>query len=245
VSGAEENAKLWGNFSLANELSPAQRHRWRLVVRELSGLPESSVVVDLGCGSGTLLERIGRALPEARLVGLDADQTALAMATKRLPSAQFKLIDLDSEGETPDLRGTADAVVCSEVIEHLETPQRALTLARQLLRSGGRLVVTVPAGPMNDFDRAIGHRKHYTVAELTELLSTAGFDEVRAAGWGFPFHTLFRMALAIRPATTEQFTDEKISGIHRTLFTLLNALFYCNIRSRNLGRQLIATAKKP
>jgi SAM-dependent methyltransferase len=244
VSGAEENAKLWGNFSLANELSPAQRHRWRLVVRELRGLPKSAVVVDLGCGSGALLERIGRALPEATLVGLDANPTALAIATKRLPSAQFKVIDLDSEQKTPDLRGTADAVVCSEVIEHLETPQRALMLASELLRSGGRLVVTVPAGPMNDFDCAIGHRKHYTVAELTELLSGAGFDEVRAAGWGFPFHTLFRIALAIRPGTTEQFTDEKIGGIHRIVFALLNALFYCNIRSRKLGRQLIATARK-
>jgi len=244
VSDAEENAKLWGNFSLANELSPAQRHRWRLVIRELQHLPKSALVVDLGCGSGALLERIGSAFPHASLVGLDADATALAIASKRLPSAQFQLVDLDASGETLDLRGTADAVVCSEVIEHLETPQRALQLAKQLLRSGGRLVVTVPAGPMNDFDRAIGHRKHYTVHELTELLSAAGFDDVRAAGWGFPFHTLFRVALALRPGTTEQFTDEKIGGMHRAVFALLNALFYLNVRSRKIGRQLIATATK-
>jgi SAM-dependent methyltransferase len=130
------------------------------------------------------------------------------------------------------------------VIEHLETPQRAVRLASELLRPGGRLVVTVPAGPMNDFDRAIGHRKHYTVRELTELLSAAGFDDVRATAWGFPFHTLFRIALAMRPGTTERFTDEKISGVHRAVFGLLNALFYLNIRSRKLGRQLIATARK-
>jgi SAM-dependent methyltransferase len=244
VSGAEENAKLWGNFSLANELSPAQRHRWRLVVRELKGLPKSAVVADLGCGSGALLERIGRAYPDAKLIGLDVEPAALAIATKRLPSAQFRLADLDGNGETPELRGAADAVVCSEVIEHLETPQRALLLASDLLRAGGCLIVTVPAGPMNDFDRAIGHRKHYTVRELSELLSAAGFADVHAAGWGFPFHTLFRIALAMRPGATEHFTDEKIGGVHRAVFALLNALFYLNIRSRKRGRQLIATARK-
>jgi len=244
VSGAEENAKLWDNFSLANELSPAQRHRWRLVVGELKGLPKSAVVVDLGCGSGALLERISRAFPDGKLVGLDVEPTALAMAAKRLPSARFELVDLDQEGATQNLRKTADAVVCSEVIEHLETPRRALMLANELLRPGGRLIVTVPAGPMNDFDRAIGHRKHYTVKELAELLSAAGFEAVHADGWGFPFHSLFRMALAIRPGATEQFTDEKIGGVHRALFALLNALFYFNIRGRRLGRQLIATARK-
>lgn len=244
MSDAEENAKLWGNFSLANELSPAQRHRWRLVVRELRGLPKAAAVVDLGCGSGALLKRIGHAFPDARLVGLDVEPAAIAIATKRLPSAQFELVDLDRGEKAPDLRGEADAVVCSEVIEHLETPQRALRLAKQLLRSGGRLVVTVPAGPMNDFDRAIGHRMHYTVHELTELVSAAGFDDVRAAGWGFPFHTLFRIGLALRPGTTEQFTDERIGGMHRAVFALLNALFYLNVRSRKLGRQLIATATK-
>ena len=243
MSDAEENAKLWGNFSLANELSPAQRHRWRLVVGELKGLPKSAVVVDLGCGSGALLERISRAFPDAKLVGLDVEPAALAIATKRLPSAQFELVDLD-QAATPQHGKTADAVVCSEVIEHLETPRRALMLANELLRPGGRLIVTVPAGPMNDFDRAIGHRKHYTVKELAELLSAAGFEDVQAAGWGFPFHTLFRLALAIRPGATEQFTDEKIGGVHRALFAILNALFYFNIRGRRLGRQLIATARK-
>lgn len=245
MSGAEENANLWNNFSLANELSPAQRHRWRLVVRALRELPPPTVIVDLGCGSGALLERIGRAFPGARLAGLDVEPSALAIATKRLPAARFELVDLDGGGGgIPDLRGTADAVVCSEVIEHLETPRRALFLAGELLRPGGRLVVTVPAGPMNDFDRAIGHRKHYTVAELAELLSAAGFDAVRAAGWGFPFHTLFRMALAVRPGATGQFTDEKIGGLHRALFAFLNALFYLNVKSGRAGRQLIAMAVK-
>jgi len=241
VSDDAENEELWGNFSLANELSPAQRHRWRLVVRELKGLPANGVVVDLGCGSGALLSRIGLAFPGLRLVGIDMEPRALALARHRLPSAELMQGDLDADAGAVPVGGGADAVVCSEVLEHLAAPERALCLAREILRPGGRVVVTVPAGAMNDFDRAIGHRKHYRPDELTALLASAGFRDVRTAAWGFPFHTLFRIALAVAPGTTGGFSDEKIGVLHRALFGFLNALFYLNMRSARLGRQLIAT----
>jgi SAM-dependent methyltransferase len=240
VSNDAENEELWGNFSLANELSPAQRHRWRLVVHELRDLPRNGVVVDLGCGSGALLSRIGLAFPGARLVGIDMEPRALALARRRLPSAELVQGDLDADSGAVLVRG-ADAVVCSEVLEHLATPERALCLAREILRPGGRVVVTVPAGAMNDFDRAIGHRKHYRPDELTALMTGAGFGDIRASAWGFPFHTLFRIALAVAPGTTERFSDEKIGVFHLALFHLLNALFYLNMRSARFGRQLIAT----
>jgi len=243
VSDAAENERLWGNFSLANELSPAQRHRWRLVVNALRGLPKNAVVVDLGCGSGALLSRIAQAFPDARLAGIDMEPAALALARQRLPSAELVQGDLDAESSPHLLRG-ADAVVCSEVLEHLAAPERALRLAGDILRPGGRIVVTVPAGPMNDFDRAIGHRKHYRPDELTALLRSADFINVRTSAWGFPFHTLFRIALAAAPGTTAQFRDEKIGILQRAIFSLLDALFYLNIRSGRLGRQLIATGAR-
>lgn len=246
MSDAEENERLWGSYSLANELNPAQRHRWRLVVRELEGLRDQALVVDLGCGSGALLERIGRARPASRLVGIDVEPSALKLAKQRLPAAEFVRGDLDRDaGAGEPLRGQADAVVCSEVLEHLEAPESALRLAAVLLQPGGRLVVTVPAGPMNEFDRSIGHRKHYRLDELTNLLMREGFTVVSAVTWGFPFHTLFRVALGFLPGTTGQFTDDKIGILHRSLFVILNALFHLNVRSGRVGRQLIATATLP
>lgn len=205
-------------------------------------LPKGAAIVDLGCGSGVLLEQIAGACPDARLAGIDADPNALALAAQRLPSAELQRGDLDSEDGVVSGHGVADAVVCSEVLEHLIEPQHALRMAHELLKPGGRLVVTVPSGPMNDFDRAIGHQKHYRPSELTDLLTTAGFRDVRTMAWGFPFHTLFRVALAAAPRTTEQFSDEKIGAMHRIVFRLLHALFYLNVRSRRFGRQLIATA---
>ncbi|HXH39021.1 MAG TPA: class I SAM-dependent methyltransferase [Thermoanaerobaculia bacterium] len=244
MSDAAENEELWRNFSLANELSPAQRHRWRLVVHELKGAPRRAVVVDMGCGSGALLERIGLVFTDARLVGIDMEPGALALARQRLPSAEFVQGDLDDDAGA-GLRDRADIVVCSEVLEHLATPERALRLAHDILRPEGRLVVTVPSGTMNDFDRAIGHRKHYRLDELTDLIEGAGFRDVHASAWGFPFHTLFRIALSAAPGTTGQFRDDRIGVFQRAIFQLLNILFYLNVRSRTFGRQLVATAARP
>jgi len=241
VSDADENERLWSGFSVANELNPAQRHRWRLVVSELTTLPPAATVVDLGCGSGLLLSRIAAARPAGRLLGVDADPTALRYAAERLPSAQLVRADLDAETAEP--LAEADAVVCSEVIEHLERPLHAVRLARRLLRPGGRFVVTVPAGPVTAFDRAIGHRKHFTLPAIEELLVSGGFRIVRSYYWGFPFHTLFRIGVGALPSAAGGFSDDRLGGWQRAVFRLLDALFYLNAKSRRAGRQIVAVAE--
>ena len=241
MSDAEENEHLWGGFSVANELNPAQRHRWRLVVNELTALPPAATVVDLGCGSGLLLSRIAAARPQGRFVGIDADPTALRYAAGRLPSAEWIQADLDADGVAP-VRD-ADAVVCSEVLEHLETPLHAVQLARRVLRPGGRFVVTVPAGPVTPFDRAIGHRKHFTLEMIDALLVAGGFRVVRSYYWGFPFHTLFRIGVGALPSAVDGFSDERVGAPQRAVFRILDSLFYLNAKSRRAGRQIVAVAE--
>ena len=49
-------------------------------------------VVDLGAGTGALSARVSRALPRARIVGIDADEGMLAMAGQRLPARRTTLV---------------------------------------------------------------------------------------------------------------------------------------------------------
>lgn len=241
MSDAEENEHLWGGFSVANELNPAQRHRWRLVVNELTTLPPAATVVDLGCGSGLLLSRIAAARPNGRFVGVDADPTALRYAAERLPAARLIRADLDAATAEP--LADADAVVCSEVLEHLETPLHAVRLARRALRRGGRFVVTVPAGPVTPFDRTIGHRKHFTLEAIDALLVAGGFRIVHSYYWGFPFHTLFRIGVGALPSAADGFSDARLGAPQRAVFRVLDALFYLNAKSRRAGRQIVAVAE--
>jgi SAM-dependent methyltransferase len=227
-------------------LNPAQRHRWRLIVEEVGksvDLKSASVVVDLGCGSGTLLGRIRDASATARLIGIDIEPRALELARKAVPDAEFHQADLGGgDNVSSALAGQADVVLCSEVLEHLDHPERAVDLARSLLRPGGVFIVTVPAGTVTPFDRAIGHVRHYDLASIEGLLARGGFRARKLYLWGFPFHSLFRMAVGMFKSTPAQWTDEHFGTTTAVIFRVLDRLFYFNGKSRRLGRQIVAAA---
>ena len=246
---SESTQRLWSEFALANQLNPAQRHRWRIIAaearRRLSGRHDP-LVVDLGCGSGALLMQVRQSIPEARLLGVDLEPLALANAEKRLPDAEFHPADLET-GSCPaleDRAGKADIILCSEVLEHLEKPANALQLAGRLLSPEGAFIVTVPSGSITDFDRAIGHRRHYSLPELEQLLEESGFHVARGYRWGFPFHTFFRIGMQLAPGAVDRFSDRRLSRVERLILTFLDALFWLNVRSRRVGRQLVAVAQR-
>jgi SAM-dependent methyltransferase len=237
---------MWGELSLANKLNPAQRHRWRLIVEEVRrsvALTQSPLVVDLGCGSGTLLSRIRTVVPGARLIGFDVERKALELAHQAVPGGEFTLADLSAaDFDAGELRGKADVVLCSEVLEHLEQPEHAVRRALTLLKPGGVFVVTVPVGTITAFDRAIGHLRHYTLGAAETLLTANGFRVDRSYLWGFPFHSLFRFAVGLTGAVPSQCTDQNFGLLPTLVFRVLDRLFYFNVKSRRWGRQLVAVS---
>jgi SAM-dependent methyltransferase len=81
------------------------------------------------------------------------------------------LLDLslpDFPGRYPDILEKFDTVIAINVIEHIRDEQTAIWNAKSLLRSGGRLIVLVPAIPglYNSLDRHLGHYRRYTKSEL-------------------------------------------------------------------------------
>lgn len=102
-----------------------------------------AAVLDAGCGEGVVAERLRAALPGAELTGIDLRAEAIAAARRRVPDARFAVGDACAPAFGD---GAFDLVVCTEVLEHLDDPRRAL---RELLRvSRGRVLVTVPHEPL-------------------------------------------------------------------------------------------------
>ena len=96
-------------------------------------------VVDLGTGSGALLQRIRKLRPKARLIGIDADPTMLAAATTRLGK---KLQTIEENFERIRIP-RCDVVATSFALHHIPTGQRKLALYKRCcnsLRHGGMLV---------------------------------------------------------------------------------------------------------
>lgn len=165
-------------------------------------------VLDIGCGDGTAAATAAPLLAGHRLVGVDWSQDALRRAHARLPYAiRGELTD----GGLPFADASADAVLFSEVIEHLVDPDSALDELRRVLRPGGHLMLSTPnlaawynralllAGVQPVFSEVslraihgrpgrevVGHLRLYTARALREFVTAAGFEVVRLSG--APFH---------------------------------------------------------
>jgi ubiquinone/menaquinone biosynthesis C-methylase UbiE len=104
-----------------------------LVKRHGAGSP----MLDAGCGTGLNLASLPRGS-----VGIDINPRNIALIRERLP--EHVVVEGDIEA-MPFADATFSTVVCTEVLEHVPYPARALSEIRRVLRPGGVLVGSVPA----------------------------------------------------------------------------------------------------
>jgi SAM-dependent methyltransferase len=112
-------------------------------VAEIAGRPDP-LVLDLGCGPGSLSVRLLRALPQATVVAIDADPLTLALgraAFADLAGLEFRDLDLRSAGWSAGLQLTRrpDAAVSTTALHWLKQPALAALYAdlASQLRPGG------------------------------------------------------------------------------------------------------------
>ncbi|HWC80794.1 MAG TPA: class I SAM-dependent methyltransferase [Pseudonocardiaceae bacterium] len=98
------------------------------------------VVLDLGCGPGSLSGRLARRLPEARIIGVDADPLLLALAATHYRGAvEFVDADLSTSDWIARVPDRVDAVVSTTALHWLD-PDALAVLYRtlgNLVRPGG------------------------------------------------------------------------------------------------------------
>ena len=108
-----------------------------------TAVPEGGEVLDVGCGNGLISRSLGE---QGFLVtGIDVSEKAIAKAKQVnvLPNVKFEVID--AEQLVADKK-RFHAVICSEVLEHLDDPGKLLKVLHQTLLNNGVLIVTVPNG---------------------------------------------------------------------------------------------------
>ncbi|WP_329547805.1 class I SAM-dependent methyltransferase [Streptomyces sp. NBC_01356] len=186
-------------------------------------------VLDIGCGDGSAAATAAPLLAGHRLIGVDWSQDALRRAHAHVPYAiRGELTD----GGLPFRTASADAVLFSEVIEHLVDPDSALDEIRRVLRPGGHLMLSTPnlaawynralllAGVQPVFSEVslraihgrpgkevVGHLRLYTARALREFVTASGFEVERLRGAPFhgvprPLRALDRLACAVPSASS-------------------------------------------
>ncbi len=136
----------------------------------------------------------------------------------------------------------ADTLVCMNVLEHIEQDGSALRTFVRLLRTGGKLILLVPAVPavFGRIDQRLGHYRRYSRIGLKSVMAEAGLAPERiryfnfVGLWGWWWNTKF--------APREKQSDAQIRFFDRFLVPWLSVAE--RIVPVPVGQSLLAVGKK-
>jgi SAM-dependent methyltransferase len=135
-------------------------------------------VLELGAGMGNLTRHLARR--RKRYVATDIDREHLARLQARLqhrPNVRTALCDLTNASHFEPFHRQMDAVVCLNVLEHVEDDLAGLRNLYSTLRTNGCAIVLVPQGQgvFGTLDEALGHFRRYSAGELASKMKATGF----------------------------------------------------------------------
>ncbi|MDE3721291.1 class I SAM-dependent methyltransferase [Nocardiopsis sp. N85] len=155
TTGAKRDGAVTDGFDHASAAydrlvaaSPGYHAHLGLSARRLDpgALSPEPRILDLGCGTGASTAALLRIAPSARIIGVDASEGMLAAArAKSWPDTvsfhRARAEELTPEWAAEHLGGPVDAVFGAYLIRNCPDPDLALSVMRNLLRPGGRLVL--------------------------------------------------------------------------------------------------------
>lgn len=219
-----------------------RRHWWyagrrALVRRELAGLTPGRAL-DVGCGpagNSDVLRRLGW-----QVTALDYARDSAVLARRRgLDALQADARSLPF----PD--GTFDLLLSSDAWEHIEEDDLVAAESHRVLRPGGHLFVTVPAGMdlWSGHDVALGHVRRYARDELVDLVEHAGFRVDEVFGWNVLLRPVARARR--RRRVTSQSEMEPVNPLVNGVLRAIVAVEARLPLRRRRGISLVLRATRP
>ncbi len=226
------------------------RERYRYIPDKFgTEIAPGSTVLDAGCGNGMLSYQAWKR--GARVQGISIKQKevdgcrSMFNEGRRIPDKELRfdnvnLLDLARIGRQ------FDAIICTEVLEHIRDDRSVCLTFFELLKPGGCLYITTPNAehwynkysPL-DVDARGGHvRAGYTFDSYRALFEPAGFTLEEMSGLGGPIRQTFNKWI-----TEMQERFGVAAGL--PLFLLALPLLWMDSRSPRVPMCLFARARKP
>jgi ubiquinone/menaquinone biosynthesis C-methylase UbiE len=205
-------------YTAENETSLMNAYYARPATLALAGDVTGRRILDAGCGSGPLFAALRDR--GATVSGLDGSTGMLEQARRRLGAdADLQVADLADPLPYPD--NAFDDVIASLVLHYLRDWGPTLTELRRVLRTGGRLIVSVDHPFLiNLLHRQVGPRPDYFETDNRTEEWTMGGQTVQLSLWNRPLHAMtdaftaagFRISVIHEPhpvpAARELFPDD-------------------------------------
>jgi SAM-dependent methyltransferase len=169
-------------------VSPAQQHHDYRTVRRV----KYGKIVDIGCGYGRLLSKIGN---NRELYGLDISPASIKAAVVWVKHGNFCIGDARN---TPYQSGSFDYLICAQVLEHIENDS-VIHECFRVLKPNGKALITVPNGKGPSGRYIPYHIRLFSLQSLKTALVGAGFEIVDAYNFGLyiPLITRFLIMIAL------------------------------------------------
>ena len=171
------------------------RIEYRSVVGLLSDLPKPvELLVDLGAGSGEMSARLVEEGFAKRTIAVEPDKRNFALLSSRYSRLNnCRCLNSSLESASIDPR-TADIVLSTQVLEHIEDDHAAVARIRELTKPEGFALISVPHPP--EIFPNPGHiRPGYSLDALASLFAQHGFHLLRH-DYFFVLPTLRRVVAA-------------------------------------------------
>lgn len=173
----------------------------RTVVAALQSEIGSVRILDVGCGTGSLLTLLATSGARS-LAGVDLAPNIVEVARKKLSAAgaEADLRTADAEEPLPWASESFDVTTMTGVLHHFYRPGDVLAGVRRVLRAGGRLLVVdacffAPFRQLANLYLRVrphdGDYHFYTGARAARLLEANGFScsmPRRVGLWGYFLH---------------------------------------------------------
>jgi ubiquinone/menaquinone biosynthesis C-methylase UbiE len=108
------------------------------VIHQLTDVQQEDRVLEIGCGAGNVIEKRF----SGKLFGVDISSFILTKAKQRL-NGRVHLFQGDAQN-LPCKDGAFMKVICSEVLEHLLSPEHALREMSRILQTRGIAIISLP-----------------------------------------------------------------------------------------------------
>lgn len=214
-------------------------------------------VMEIGCGTGNVLDEITNVCQDGLVIGVDLFLQGLRFARDQVtnPLVQADLFAMPFHEKF-------NMICLFDVIEHLPNDEEVLRKMMQMLTPGGYLFITVPAHPSlwSYFDESAHHCRRYELAELQTKLANTGFKIeflTHYMSLSFPLVWLSRKlhagirkpgTLSMKRANELTMAELKITPLVNPLLTWLYRKETDRLAKRYelpFGTSLLALAQKP
>jgi len=168
------------------------------VIGFIEGNPKE--ILDVGCASGWFLHELSKKIPSAKFYGVDIYKEGIDYAKKEYPNINFYV----SNAEKLRFEDSKfDLIINTEVIEHLENPEKAINEMKRVLKKNGRLIIEVDSGSLlfsivwylwRKFNGKVWNESHlhsFNVNKLEKVAKKAGFKILKKRKFNFGMAMVF------------------------------------------------------